>query len=61
MQRKNGSAQNTMMTSVTCPHDLFHGYLNGLTDKDSDEELNLNLIEIKSKILTRGVNVSQFY
>lgn len=50
-----------MMTSVTCPHDLFHGYLNGLTDKDSDEELNLNLIEIKSKILTRGVNVSQFY
>lgn len=50
-----------MMTSVTCPHDLFHGYLNSLTDKDSDEELNLNLIEIKSKILTRGVNVSLFY
>lgn len=33
---------------------LFHGYLNGLTDKDSDEELNLNLIEIKSKILMEG-------
>lgn len=42
------------MTYVTCPCDLFHGYLSGLTDKDSDEELNLNLIDIKSKILMGG-------